>query len=148
MHVLAVIAERFAVIRCHDDQRVLEGVALAQRDDQSAHELVRPGHRSIVRAAGILLLEWGGWLVWRVRVIQVYPGKEATLPLQPGNRVGDDEIAGAAVGVLIEPVAVERESTRETRLPIEHGGCDERCRRDLLAFEECGKQRHVRGQWR
>ena len=110
VHVLAVLAERLAVIRGHHDQRVVEGVVLSQRADQPAHQRVGPGHCSVVRTSRVLLLEWRGRLVGRMRIIEVDPGKEAGLPLQalqPGDRVGDDQIAGAAVAVPIHAIAVE-----------------------------------------
>src|SRR5438874_4165765 len=96
MPVFAVLSQRFAVIRCDDDQGAVESAAFAQGRDQLSDQLVRPGDAAIIRTAGILRGVPAWRLVWCVEIVKMDPGEKVGPAFQPSNRFGRDRIARLA----------------------------------------------------
>ena len=153
VNALAVIAESFAVIRRHDDERPIGDTGVGQRRQQPADELVRPRDFPVVRPIGVLDGVAPRRLVRIVRIVQVHPRKEPLRRVRPDprHRVRGRGVAASLNGVEkprivfgdVESIGERIETALQTRSPREHDGADESRGCEPRRLQRVGHQRHV-----
>ena len=70
-----MVAERFAVIPCDDDERARGRALFEDRRDERRERSVGRRHFAEIRRLAVLRRERLGRRVRKVRVVQVYPGE-------------------------------------------------------------------------
>ncbi len=83
---LAVLAERLAVVRGHDDERAGRVEALGERVEQPRELRVDVGDLAVVEPARKAEREARGRVVGRVRIVDVHPSEEAIGRLRAATR--------------------------------------------------------------
>src|SRR5688500_290557 len=88
MLVFAVVLQALAVIRGEDDDRGIVEPGSLERPDQLADDGIRSGDLAVV-GSRVAALEWLGWLVGGVRLVEMEEEKERLLavPQDPCQRV-------------------------------------------------------------
>ena len=97
VRILAVCAQALAVVRSHNNHRVVVQLARAQFRDELSHRRIRSGHCTVV-----------GTTIRRLRIGQMHPEEERRLlACQPG--VGaHDHLLAAALHCLVAGFALLR----------------------------------------
>jgi hypothetical protein len=154
MHVLAVLAQAFAVVRRDDDERVASPAPAVERVEKAPHELVREGDLSVVRPVGVAGRVRLGRLVGVVGIVEVEPREEARRRplLEPGDRLRGGFVAAPldrveearVVGAQLEPVGVDVEAAVQAGLRGEHDRGDEAGRVEPGGFQDRGHRRDAR----
>jgi hypothetical protein len=136
VHGLFVLAETFAVVRRHDEERIFLEPGLCEHRVEPADERVGPGDLAVVRAPGVVRRERFRGLVRVVGIVEVQPREEALallLLLEPGDRLCRGHVAPpldrveepCIVLADLEAIGIGVEAARQPRLPREHDGGDE-----------------------
>src|SRR5260221_14084467 len=131
MRGLAVLAERFAVIRGHDDERAVERMCGLQAGEELTEHGVHIGDLGVVR--GEIRARARRSVVGGVRIEEMHPRKPGAWRRENPVTGWRNDITRATLGrfecrtvFVTEPIIVFVEPAVEPEPPLEHKGADER----------------------
>src|SRR5579863_4806899 len=159
--VLAMLAQRLAVVAQQNDERPVVESGLAQVIKHPSELAVRVGNLAVVEVAGVARVKRFRWIIGTVGIVEVkpheeWPGVRATsfLVVKPSQQMGNCFVAAPPdVSRVprfklprIEPVVVGPEPALQSPGRVEHEGAYKGGGRVAVTLKSLSDQAHVRTQ--